>query len=114
MVRYFYCLLLILFCLFNFSCTPVPTELKTAEQLMETAPDSSLHILQKLKSTNIYGRYNCALYALLMIQALDKTDSIIENDSLIAIATNYFDDNNSQKAGYAVVYQIWRYMDNNL
>lgn len=104
MVRYFYCFLISLFCFFNFSCTRVLPELKTAEQLMETAPDSSLHILQKMNGQTINGSYNHALYALLLSQALDKNDKKIETDSLITIATDYFDESDPIHAGYAWFY----------
>lgn len=104
MVRYFYCFLISLFCFFNFSCTRVLPELKTAEQLMETAPDSSLHILQKMNGQTINGSYNHALYALLLSQALDKNDKKIETDSLITIATDYFDESDPVHAGYAWFY----------
>jgi len=86
------------------SCSNSPTDLQSAEQLMETAPDSSLHILQKLPSNKINGRYNRALYALLKTQALIKNDSIIDNDSLISIATDYFDESDPIHAGYAWLY----------
>lgn len=72
---------------------------------METAPDSSLQILHKLQNKNIIGSYNKALYALLMIQALDKKEIKLENDSLISVATDYFDDSDPVHAGYA-----WFYM----
>jgi hypothetical protein len=72
---------------------------------METAPDSSLQILRKLQIKNISGSYNKALYALLMIQALDKKDIKIENDSLTSIATGYFDDSDPVHAGYAWFYR---------
>ena len=104
MVRYFYCFFISLFCLFNFSCTPVLPELKTAEQLMETAPDSALHILQKLNGKTINGSYNHALYALLLSQALDKNDIKLETDSIITIATDYFDESDPIHAGYAWFY----------
>ncbi len=104
MVRYFYCFLISLFCFFNFSCTRVLPELKTAEELMETAPDSALYILQKLKCTKIYSRYNRALYALLLSQALDKKEIYVGSDSLITVATDYFDESDPEHAGYAWLY----------
>ncbi|MEI6754641.1 MAG: tetratricopeptide repeat protein [Paludibacter sp.] len=71
---------------------------------MNTAPDSSLHLLRKLSANKMHGSYNRALYALLMTQALDKNDSIVDNDSLISIATDYFDDSDPVHAGYAWFY----------
>ena len=103
-MRYIYYFTLTLICIFNFSCNTVPPELKTAEQLMETAPDSSFHILQRINSKKLTGSYNKALFALLMSQAFDKIDSIVENDSLISIATDYFDKSDPVHAGYAWFY----------
>jgi len=75
-----------------------------ADQLMETAPDSSLHILQKINSRKYKRESNKALYALLMSQALDKNDVKVESDSLIRIATNYYQDNEPVRAAYAYFY----------
>lgn len=104
-MQYMLHLFISLLCLCIISCSNTPIELKTAEQLMETAPDSSLHILKKLQIKKIRGSYSKALYALLMSQALDKNDIKLETDSLISIATDYFDDSDPVHAGYA-----WFYM----
>src|ERR1035437_2342273 len=97
--------LLILLSLVFFSCSHTSVKLKTAEQLMSTSPDSSLRILQKLKLNLFTSRSDKALYALLMSQALDKKNVEVKSDSLISIATNYFDDKDPVHAGYA-----WFYM----
>ena len=86
------------------ACSFTPNELKVAEQQMETAPDSSLKILKKLQPQNINGAYNNALYALLMSEALEKNENKIESDSLISIATDYFDASDPVHAGYAWFY----------
>jgi len=96
--------ILLIICLTLFSCSHVPPQLTTAGQLMETHPDSALHVLQQLQVSNISGSYNKALYALLMSQALDKNEINIESDSLTSIATNYFDDSDPVRAGYAWFY----------
>ena len=93
-----------LFCICLMDCSYTPNELKVAEQQMETAPDSSLKILKKLQPQNINGAYNNALYALLMSQALDKNENKVESDSLISIATDYFDASDPVHAGYAWFY----------
>ena len=98
-------ILLLLLCISLFSCSRTSVELKAAEQLMLTSPDSSLHILQKLRLNLFTTRSDKALYALLKSQALDKHDIKVESDSLIAIATEYFDDKDPVRAGYA-----WFYM----
>ena len=91
-------------CVYVVGCSFIPNELKTAEQLIETNPDSALHLLQKLNGKTIISSYNRALYALLMSQALDKKDIKIDTDSLITIATDYFDDSDPVHAGYAWFY----------
>jgi len=98
-------ILLSLLCLSMFCCSRTSVELKVAEQLMSTSPDSSLHILQKLRLNLFTTRSDKALYALLKSQALDKHDIKVESDSLISIATKYFDDKDPVHAGYA-----WFYM----
>ena len=98
-------ILLILVSLVFFSCSHTSVKLKTAEQLMLTSPDSSLHILQKLRLNLFTSRSDKALYALLMSQALDKNSIEVKSDSLISIATSYFDDKDPVHAGYA-----WFYM----
>jgi len=98
-------ILLILVSLVFFSCSHTSVKLKTAEQLMLTSPDSSLHILQKLRLNLFTSRSDKALYALLMSQALDKNSIEVKSDSLISIATSYFDDKDPIHAGYA-----WFYM----
>ncbi|HJV78800.1 MAG TPA: LuxR C-terminal-related transcriptional regulator [Paludibacter sp.] len=95
----FFCLSLLLV-----ACSAPDKELLRADQLMETAPDSALHILQRLKP-DIYKRNpNRALYALLMSQALDKNDIKVESDSLIRFATNYYTDSQPLRAAYAYFY----------
>jgi len=71
---------------------------------METAPDSALHILQRMNGQTIRGTYNHALYALLLSQALDKNDKKIKTDSLITLATDFFDESDPIHAGYAWFY----------
>ncbi|MDD3322815.1 MAG: LuxR C-terminal-related transcriptional regulator [Paludibacter sp.] len=75
-----------------------------AEQLMETAPDSALHILKRLHPNKLSGSSNRALYAILMSQALDKNDIKVESDSLVIIATDYYTDSEPERAGYAWFY----------
>jgi hypothetical protein len=66
------------------SCSHVNDKLKLAEKLMETAPDSSLHILRSIHSQNFMSSSHRAFYSLLMSQALDKKDIIVKSDSLIS------------------------------
>ena len=100
-----FCLLqCLLICLILCGCNTVPNEIKTAEDLMESAPDSALRILKQINPHKLYTHSTKALYALLMSQALDKNDIKIESDSIITIATNYYTEKDPMRAGYAWFY----------
>lgn len=86
-------------------CSGSFNKLKTAGDLMETHPDSALHILQNIHSNHLIRPSDKALYALLLSQALDKNDIKVESDSLIRVATDYYKKNDPLHAGYA-----WFYM----
>lgn len=72
------------------SCSFSPNELKLAERIMETSPDSALHILQHMQPKNILTDENKAMYGLLYFQALEKTNKPLKPDSLIKFSTNYY------------------------
>ena len=95
-----YLLISIILC----GCSVVPNEIKTAEGLMESAPDSALHILQHVNPHKLYPQSTKALYALLMSQALDRNDIKIESDSIITTATDYYTGSEPERAGYAWFY----------
>jgi len=79
-----------LLCLLAAGCSIMPNELDTAERLMETAPDSALHILQHLTPENYKSDSKRALYGLLLIQALDKNILPLKPDSLLDFSINYY------------------------
>jgi len=83
-----------LICLSLASCSFVPNEMKTAEQLLESRPDSALSILQNIKQQNIKFDSNRALYGLLMFQALDKNNKTLTPDSLINFSIEYYQKRN--------------------
>lgn len=70
-------------------------EINRAENLMVEHPDSALKILQGVDVDDIGGRKNRAKYALLYSQALDKNYVDVDNDSLIRIARDYYEDHGS-------------------
>jgi len=72
------------------SCSFSPNELKLAERIMETSPDSALQILQHMQPTNTLTDENKAMYGLLYFQALEKTNKPLKPDSLIKFSTNYY------------------------
>jgi hypothetical protein len=87
------------------ACRDTPAVLTKAEQLMETAPDSALQLLKTTRLENFYLPSDKALYALLYCQALDKNGVYSATDSIISIATNYYDDNEPEKAAKAWLYR---------
>lgn len=96
-----FCLLLLL--LFFVGCMRTDKELQRAEQLMETAPDSSLHILQHISYKNYMSSSNKALYGLLMFQALDKNYLTLAPDTLINYSIDYYE-REGQKSRLAAAY----------
>lgn len=71
-------------------CSQIPNELISAEKLLETAPDSALHILQRLNPAQYETDEHKALYGLLYIQALDKKQLPLKPDSLLHFSIDYY------------------------
>ena len=84
-------------CFLVVSCSFVPGELKTAEQIMDAHPDSALSILKHLKPENYKENSELALYDLLLFQALDKNGKTLPSSLLIDFSTNYFLSINDKK-----------------
>jgi len=69
----------------------MPNEIKTAERIMESDPDSALHILQHMHTNSMMlSSGDRALYGILLFQALDKNDKPLQPDSLISFSLNYY------------------------
>ena len=75
-----------------------------ADSLMEHHADSALYLLKRIHNYKDLASADRALYALLMSQALDKNDIWVESDSLIRIATDYYETGEPLRAGYAWFY----------
>ena len=86
----------LLICLLLAACSFVPDELKIADQLIESKPDSALKILQNIKSQNLNSDSNRALYGLLMFHALDNNSKPLQPDSLLDFSTSYYLKKNDQ------------------
>src|ERR1035437_5634471 len=71
-------------------CSSEPNELKIAEQIVETYPDSALHILQHLRPEKYKSPSDHALYGLLLFHALERADKKIQPVSLIDFSINYY------------------------
>lgn len=67
-------------------------DFRKAESLMPQYPDSALAFLEQIKSPSSLSRKDKARYYLLLTEARDKTYATHTTDSLIAIATDYYED----------------------
>ena len=72
------------------ACSGNDSQLNRAEQLIETAPDSALHLLRHLPPHKYKSASNRALYGLLMIRALDKKLLPLKPDSLLDYSISYY------------------------
>ncbi|MCX4331343.1 MAG: hypothetical protein OSJ24_03995 [Muribaculaceae bacterium] len=81
------CVAVMLLCGCNHS--RISKELDRAEAVMESHPDSALNILQLIDASDISGETR-ARHALLLSQAYDKNYIDLTSDSLISIATSYY------------------------
>jgi tetratricopeptide (TPR) repeat protein len=71
--------------------------MKTAEQLMETSPDSALHLLLQIKPNQSLSSADQALYGLLLFEALDKKYLPLQPDSAINFSLNYYQNKNDKE-----------------
>lgn len=98
-------LLIILTACLCYGCqrSPVNQQLDLAEAIMEEYPDSALTILQQIDGSTLRGEPQ-ARHALLLSQAYDKNYIDQTSDSLISIATSYYNNHGDKRdklmAGY--------------
>ncbi len=71
-------------------CSLLPNKMKTAEQLMETSPDSALQLLQQIKPNQSLSNADRAFYGLLLFEALDKKYLPLQPDSAINFSLDYY------------------------
>lgn len=92
----------------------VKQQLDLAEDVMEEHPDSALDILQQIDGSSLRGEPQ-ACHALLLSQAYDKNYIDRTSDSLISIATTYYDKHNDKHrklmAGYYHVVILMNRLD---
>jgi tetratricopeptide (TPR) repeat protein len=72
------------------SCSNPPEELQKVESLIESKPDSALHILRNISTEKYKSDENKALYGLLMIEALDRLKLPMLPESLLDFSFNYY------------------------
>jgi len=81
---------------FLVSCSFMPNEMKLAEKIMETNPDSALQILQKIHPNQAFTDADRALYGLLLFQALEKSNKPLKPDSVISFSLRYYQSTNNK------------------
>ncbi|HLP06496.1 MAG TPA: tetratricopeptide repeat protein [Paludibacter sp.] len=86
-----------IFCLFTVGCSLLPNQVKLAEQMMETNPDSALQILQHIHIDQSFTSANRALYGILLFEALDKNNKPLQPDSLITFSVRYYESTNDKE-----------------
>lgn len=75
----------------------MPNEMKTAQKIMDSNPDSALHILQRMHPNQSLIDADRALYGILLFQALDKSNKTLQPDSVINFSLNYYQNSNDKK-----------------
>lgn len=91
-------LLLPFICFFLISCSTTPSpELKIAERLIESKPDSALKIVQNIKPQSIKSDYNRALYGLTKVKSLYNNNILLTSDSTLDFSIDYYQRTNNQK-----------------
>ena len=86
------------------SCSLSPDQLQSAEKLMQSRPDSALHILQSVRTIQLINPADKALYSLLLSQAYDRNQIIITSDSIISEAIHYYGSHQPERAGASWLY----------
>lgn len=86
-----------LFFLLFTGCSFTTNDLKIAEQLLETAPDSALMMLQRIQPITSFSDSDRALYGILLFQALDKNNQTLQPDSTINFSVNYYLQKNKKR-----------------
>jgi tetratricopeptide (TPR) repeat protein len=81
----------------------MPNEIRTAEKVMSTNPDSALHILQKMHPLQSLTDADRALYGIVLFQAMDKSNKDLQPDSAINFSVNFYQ-NSNDKHNLAIAY----------
>jgi tetratricopeptide (TPR) repeat protein len=80
-------------CFVLVGCSLMPNEMKRAERIMNTSPDSALQILQHMQPVQTMSDANRAWYGVLYFEALDKNNKPLQPDSLITFSLKYYQKN---------------------
>lgn len=90
----------------------VSESLQYAEILMQEKADSALYVLEQIDVNKIHRKRDCAKYALLYSQALDKNYIDIANDSLIRYAVDYYQNHGTVEDKFLTNYYLGRILYN--
>ena len=74
-----------------------PSIFQKVERLMPQHPDSALMLLEQIENKENLSRKDKAHYYLLLTEAEDKTRAKHASDSLITIATDYYENTDDSK-----------------
>jgi hypothetical protein len=100
---------LILCCVFLFSCSGSYTKNETilrAESLLFTAPDSAYRLLSSIPHPKQLSKADYAAWCLNYTHACYKTDRDIKSDSIIRIAVNYYEHTQLSKQSGTAYYLL--------
>jgi tetratricopeptide (TPR) repeat protein len=75
----------------------MPNEIKKAEKIVETNPDSALHILQQIYPSQKLTDADRALYGIVLFKALSIKDLTLQPDSAISFSVNYYENTNDKQ-----------------
>jgi len=85
------------FGLFFFGCSLMPNEIRTAEKVMDSNPDSALQILKKMHPSQSLTDADRALYGIVLFQALDKSNKTLQPDSVLNFSIKYYQKSNDKQ-----------------
>lgn len=75
----------------------VRSQFDIAESMLQSRPDSCLHIMESIDRNTLTTNREAALYALLMTAAQDKNGVELQSDSLIKVAVDYYSNSKDLK-----------------
>ena len=89
-MNYKYPIVILLLYLLLAGCSRTSNDLKIAERMMETNPDSALLILKRMKPDQYKTEPNRALYGLLLFQGLEIKDKPFPPDSIVDYSIKFY------------------------
>lgn len=101
--------------LFGLACTPVSpvfTEMKDIENIIQKEPNEALSRLDKIDKNSLSGAQEKGLYALLLSMALDKNYIDLQSDSIISPAVYYYSRRGDKRHRFLTYYYQGRVYEN--